>query len=107
MIALKINHKAVPGAPFRVAVDPAPDAGAVRLSGPGLKHGNTCGNETHFDCDFSRAGKGVPTFQIEDPNGNQLKYSVEKVSSSISLRRRNLNTLSIIPIFLIKKIASE
>ena len=80
VIQINYGGRAIPEAPFRVAVDPAPDAGAVRLAGPGLKHGNICGNETYFDCDFTNAGKGNPAFEIEDPNGNQTPFQVDQIS---------------------------
>ena len=73
----------IPSAPYQVNVEPAADAGAVRLTGPGLQHGNICGDETYFECDFSQAGRGEPSFDVEDPNGNSVKFNVEQVSATV------------------------
>lgn len=52
-ITISYGGKTISGAPYKVNVDPAPDAGAVRLAGPGLKPGNVAGEITTFFIDFA------------------------------------------------------
>ena len=79
-VAISYGGVPISASPHKVNVDAAPDAAAVRLTGPGLKPGNIAGQPTQFEIDFSGAGKGVPEVEIVDPNGVPIAIKVEETA---------------------------
>jgi len=80
-VTISFGGKAINGSPYVVIVDPAPDAGAVRLSGPGLQPGNIAGNQAWFELDFANAGKGEPFVEVIGPNGQEVPIQVEELEN--------------------------
>ena len=80
-VSITYGGSPISGAPFEVNVDPAPDASAVRMAGPGLQAGNIAGEPTWFEIDFSVAGKGLPEVEINDPNGNPINLQTEDLGN--------------------------
>ena len=59
----------VPGSPFELQVNSAPDASKVKVCGPGMEHGVLPLYQSRFICDTSGAGAGELTVRVRGPKG--------------------------------------
>ncbi|KAE8736626.1 hypothetical protein FOCC_FOCC017919 [Frankliniella occidentalis] len=68
-LTVKYGGEHVPGSPYTLRVNGAPDASKVRVYGPGVEHGVLATFQSRFICDTRGAGAGQLTVRIRGPKG--------------------------------------
>ena len=78
-LVVNVNYGgvAVPGSPFRVAVDDPTDPSKVKVFGPGVEPGVKAKQPTHFTVDSKLAGPGDVEVNILDDNSKPVSFDLK------------------------------
>jgi filamin len=69
LLQVKYNDDHVPGSPYIIRIAGPPDAGKVKVLGPGICHGVLNKFKSRFICETKGAGAGQLTVRIRGPKG--------------------------------------
>lgn len=69
LLQVKYNDDHVPGSPYVIRIAGPPDAGKVKVIGPGICHGVLNKFKSRFICETRGAGAGQLTVRIRGPKG--------------------------------------